>query len=297
MAMLEESSESKDSILERPAKSFKAPSLKHTIFNPKPTSTHNKYDELEVTENDDKLYFCEVAQVGDCVSSVSDGSNNRWKKNSVANKNPSFWKFKSSLKTKSNEARSKLDEIDRIIDNFVESEPAAESVMSSDTQNVIKGGFLTPGTAEGAQRQNGDVAKPASLKAKDMANFVKDYPTHHLDADLRGRRPQNTIGNPTRRGPGGYAACFPADQEVNPSPGLPAGMVTVRGGAGLDTSLKPRDTVSVPGSYSAVTEAPCRTVQGSCERDENVNLDTQSQEDTTSRTAAIESRTNEPNVK
>ena len=65
--------------------------------------------------------------------------------------------------------------------------------------------------------------------------FLKDSPTHHLDADLRGRRPQNTIGPPsTRRGPGGYATCFPADHEANPSPGLPAGMVTVRGGAWVD---------------------------------------------------------------
>ena len=109
LCTLEVGEKSQDSILPKATHTFKNNvntdanmTLKYNIFKPKPTTVHNKFDVLPVT---DELYFCEVAQV------EKNEQTERWNRRRIneenkGKSNAAYWKFKKEAKNKVNDIRN-----------------------------------------------------------------------------------------------------------------------------------------------------------------------------------------------
>ena len=138
---------------------------KTNVLVPKPIVIKNRFNGLDITDNSDSLYFCEAQD--DAVAQEIDMSN-RWKRQAKSNEskktssNVGLCKMKSKLK----EARVKFDELDSIIEEIEPtSEAESEQQSSVPSADDNDGGFLTPGTAAGAQRQSkGTIAKTTGSK-------------------------------------------------------------------------------------------------------------------------------------
>ena len=100
-------------ILPKATHTFKASNNNKSIrlFVHRPTIIRNSFDMLEVTDNDECMYFWEVAQVEEPVDRWN--RTERTVETQTKKSNSSFLNFKKTIKDKSNEVKSKIEELDK----------------------------------------------------------------------------------------------------------------------------------------------------------------------------------------